>query len=87
MEKDCICNNSIALLRLSVNSKGSFYAKAVKRIPVWAKRPEQYSHKIIRGYFQCLELYGQVLLYQLEELCSQEEINMECQEHEIMSEW
>lgn len=31
--------------------KGSFYAKAVKRIPVWAKRPEQYCHKIIRGFF------------------------------------
>ena len=58
----------------SVSGKGNFYAKAVKRIPVWAKRPEQYSHKIIRGYFQCLELYGQVLLYQLEELCSQEEV-------------
>ena len=56
------------------SGKGNFYAKAVKRIPVWAKRPEQYSHKIIRGYFQCLELYGQVLLYQLEELCSQEEV-------------
>ena len=40
------------------SGKGNFYAKAVKRIPVWAKRPEQYSHKNIRRYFQCLELHG-----------------------------
>ena len=53
--RDCICDNSITLLRMSVNSKRNFYAKAVKRIPVWAKRPEQYSHKIIREYFWCLE--------------------------------
>ena len=72
--KDCIYDNSITILRMFINSKRNFYAKAVKRIPVWAKRPEQYSHKIIRGYFQCLELYGQVLLYQLEELCSQEDV-------------
>ena len=55
-------------------TKDNFYAKAIKRIPVRVKRPEQYSHKIIRGYLQCLELYGQVLLYQLEEFCSQEEV-------------
>ena len=55
-------------------SKGNFYAKAVRRIPVWARRPEQYCHKIIRGYFKCLELHGQVLLYELEELCSQEDV-------------
>ena len=58
----------------SGSGKGNFYAKAVKRIPVWARRPEQYCHKIIRGYFKCLELHGQVLLYELEELCSQEDV-------------
>ena len=56
------------------SGKRSFYAKAVKRIPVWAKRPEQYAHKIIRGYFQCQKLYGRVFLYELEELCSQEDV-------------
>ena len=56
------------------NGKGNFYAKAVKRIPLWAKRPEQYCHKIIRGFFLCQELHGQVLLYELEELCSREEV-------------
>ena len=56
------------------NGKGNFYAKAIKRIPLWAKRPEQYCHKIIRGFFQCQELYGKVVLYELEELCSREEV-------------
>lgn len=56
------------------NGKGNFYAKAVKRIPLWAKRPEQYCHKIIRGFFLCHKLHGQVLLYELEELCSREEV-------------
>ena len=46
----------------------------MRRIPLWAKRPEQYCHKIIRGFFLCKELHGQVLLYELEELCSREEV-------------
>ena len=56
------------------NDKGNFYAKAIKRIPVWAKRPEQYCYKIIRGFFICQEKNGQVLLNDLEELCSREEV-------------
>ena len=56
------------------NGKGNFYAKAVKRIPLWANRPEQFCHKIIRGFFLCQKLHGQVLLYELEELCSREEV-------------
>ena len=53
--------------------KGNFYAKAVKRIPVWAGRPEQYCHKIIRGFFLCEKQYGKVLLNELELVCSNEE--------------
>jgi len=55
-------------------SKGKFYAKAVMKIPVWAKRPEQYCHKIIRGFFQCQEMYGKVSLRELEELCTREDL-------------
>ena len=33
----------------------------------------QYCHKIIRGFFQCQKRYGQVVLNDLEEICSQEE--------------
>lgn len=56
------------------SEKGNFYGKAVKRIPVWAKRPEQYCHKIIRGFFLCQEKNGQVLLSDLEELCNNENV-------------
>ena len=35
----------------SRKAKGNFYGKAAKRIPLWAKHPEQYCHKIIRGFF------------------------------------
>ena len=35
----------------SPKAKGNFYGKAAKRIPLWAKHPEQYCHKIIRGFF------------------------------------
>lgn len=54
--------------------KGNFYGKARKRIPVWAKRPEQYCHKIIRGFFLCEEKQGIVHISDLEELCSREEL-------------
>lgn len=54
--------------------KEDYYAKANKKIPVWAKRSEQNCHKIIRSFFMCQEQYGQVLLNDMEELCSKEEI-------------
>ena len=54
--------------------KGDFYAKAGKRIPVWAGRPEQYCHKILRGFFLCEKQHGQVLLNELELVCSKEEV-------------
>ena len=41
---------------------------------MWANRPEQYCHKIIRGFFLCQKLHGQVVLQELEELCSREEV-------------
>lgn len=63
-----------ALGRQSGNGKGNFYAKAIKRIPLWANRPEQYCHKIIRGFFLCEKLWGQVLLQELEELCSKADV-------------
>ena len=35
--------------------KNNFYGKSANRIPLWAKHPEQYCHKIIRAFFQCQE--------------------------------
>lgn len=57
-----------------IKSERNFYAKAKKRIPLWAKKPEQYCHKIIRGFFWCQEQYGEVSLADLEEICSKEEV-------------
>jgi len=53
-----------------INNPPNFYAKALKRIPVWALHPEQYCHKIIRGFFLCEKQYGEVLLDELENICS-----------------
>ena len=58
----------------NTKTKGNFYGKAAKRIPLWAKHPEQYCHKIIRGFFLLQEQNGQVLLPELDLLCSNEEV-------------
>ena len=55
-------------------TKGNFYGKAAKRIPLWANHPEQYCHKIIRGFFLLQEQKGQVLLQELEQLCTNEAV-------------
>ena len=55
-------------------AKGNFYRKAAKRIPLWAKHPEQYCYKIIRGFFLLQEQKGQVLLPELEQLCTNEAV-------------
>ena len=52
---------------------GKYYAKALKKIPIWAIRPEQYCHKILRGFFLCEKKNGLVLLDELENICSNEE--------------
>ncbi len=48
--------------------------KANSRIPRWAKRPEQYNHKIVRAYFQVENELGHVPLDELQKRCSNESI-------------
>mgnify|MGYP000963477640 CR=1 FL=1 len=39
-----------------------FYGKANQRIPVWAVKPNQYNHKIIRAYFKAVAArWGEIL--------------------------
>ena len=57
-----------------VKGKEDYYAKANKKIPVWAKRSDQYCHKIIRAFFVCQGKYGKVFLDDMEELCSNKEV-------------
>lgn len=50
-----------------------FYGKAVQRIPMWALKPNQYNHKIIKAYFMALDIAGEVTLNMMERLCSDKE--------------
>lgn len=48
------------------------YGKANARIPIWAHKPNQYNHKIIRAYFRLLNNSSSVTLYNMELLCNDE---------------
>lgn len=43
--------------------------KAIKRIPKWAKKPEQINHKILRAYLLLAEENEIVTIYDMEKLC------------------
>lgn len=47
-----------------------YYGKAIQRIPVWALKPNQYNHKIIRAFFEAEASTGQADLNTMELLCS-----------------
>lgn len=51
----------------------NFTGKAIQRIPVWALKPTQYNHKIIRAYFEAEDIAGDVTLSMMERLCSDKE--------------
>ncbi|MFV0361478.1 MAG: hypothetical protein ACK5LL_00090, partial [Suipraeoptans sp.] len=56
--------------KLSIDSDRDFYRKAIQRIPVWALKPNQYNHKIIRAFFEAEQATGEVTLETMELLCS-----------------
>lgn len=39
-----------------------FYGKALNRIPVWALKPKQYNHKIIKAYFTSVNIAGKATI-------------------------
>lgn len=47
-----------------------YYGKAIQRIPVWALKPNQYNHKIIRAYFKAVATTDRATIYMMERLCS-----------------
>lgn len=47
-----------------------YYGKAIQRIPVWSMRTNQYNHKIIRAYFEAVDIAGEATLTMMERLCS-----------------
>ena len=52
------------------NDSKDYYGKAIQRIPVWALKPSQYNHKIIRAYFEAVDIAGEATLTMMERLCS-----------------
>ncbi|MDD2445398.1 MAG: hypothetical protein PHX09_01125 [Clostridia bacterium] len=51
-------------------SSGDFFGKAEQRIPIWALKPDQYNHKIIRAYFTAVDVAGKATIAIMERLCS-----------------
>ena len=51
-------------------SSGDFFGKAEQRIPIWALKPDQYNHKIIRAYFTAVDVTGEATIAIMERLCS-----------------
>ena len=60
---------------VSKSSEGTndYYGKAIRRIPVWAIKTEQYNHKIIKAYFTAVDIAGAATITMMERLCSDKE--------------
>lgn len=54
----------------ATDASKDFYGKAIQRIPVWAVKPDQYNHKIIRAYFKAVERTNSATINMMERLCS-----------------
>ena len=53
------------------NKKEYFYKKALKKIPMWAQKPYQDNHKIIRAYFKAYHRFDEPpTKYMMQEICS-----------------
>ena len=55
----------------STEGVNDYYGKAIGRIPIWALKPEQYNHKIIRAYFTAPDIAGSATISMMEQLCSE----------------
>lgn len=61
-----------AVKQTDVSTK-DFYGKALRRIPMWALKPSQYNHKIIKAFFMSVDIAGEATLTMMERLCSDKE--------------
>lgn len=62
--------NPKTVARQNEDINKDFYGKANQRIPVWAVKPNQYNHKIIRAYFTAVDIAGKATIAMMEQLCS-----------------
>ena len=51
------------------NIPKDYHAKAIQRIPLWAVKPKQINHKIIRAFFIAVDETGKATLSHMEKLC------------------
>lgn len=65
-------NPKVATKKIT-NESNDYYGKAIQRIPVWALKPTQYNHKIIRAYFEAVDIAGQATIAMMGRLCSDKE--------------
>ena len=71
-EKASHVYNPKTVARQNEDTKKDFYGKAIQRIPIWAVKPNQYNHKIIRAYFKAVAATGRATIDMMERLCSDE---------------
>lgn len=76
-EKASQAYNPKTIARQNEDTNRGFYGKANQRIPVWAVKPNQFNHKIIRAYFKAVAATGHATIDMMERLCS-EENNRNC---------
>ena len=69
-EKASQTYNLKSVERQNENANRDFYGKAIHRIPIWAVKPNQYNHKIIRAYFKAVAVSDRVTIDMIENLCS-----------------
>lgn len=53
-----------------LSDEGNNYAKANRKIPTWARKPQQNNHRIIKAYFELEEEHGVVTVEELSERCN-----------------
>jgi pterin-4a-carbinolamine dehydratase len=56
-------------VKLSVHHSSENEPKCVRRVPAWARKPNQYNHRIIKAFFQLENERGVVRLRELEQRC------------------
>ena len=71
-EKASQVYNPKTVARQNEDTNKDFYGKAIQRIPIWAVKPNQYNHKIIRAYFKAVAATGRATIDMMERLCSDE---------------
>ena len=65
-------NPKVVVKQINESAK-EYFGKALNRIPVWALRPDQYNHKIIRAYFTAIDIAGTATVPMMERLCNDRE--------------